>query len=596
MKVPFINNVDKSFVNDIKTIISEAPGVFQSDKNRLIAWLEKQVEQKPQGKSILEAIKEEKVDNANKEFVDKGYEDGDWVVNNNGGSQFYQVITRSWPDSKIKGAEDNLELFINTATLDKQYHLWTIRDAKDGDVLVWDDSKCIALFKNVYDEDNFNSYGFIGHCTGKFEVSPNYHSIEGAHPASKEQRDLLFQKMEEKGYEWDAKKKELKKIEKKPANTVEPKFREGDSIQFKGFGHNRYPIKEVCGLSHYINTMGNRMDMSYTDANFEVIKDAEKRNEQKPYGQRQECIDCQFNYAGECKGYCAMKRGEHKPTDKVEPKFRVKYAGSEYNVLEVKEIAGIIFYGIEDEPHHIDYVRPDHCDIISGYGVKEKGNPYPTESAIFLEQNTAWNEADDAMRNFIALILRNHQSDEDFTTFETTFKDCIDWFKSLKERVQPQAKQEWSEEDMKMIELLVSIFEVNYSDGFYKVNPIGTTNMQGIHASEIIKWLKDVKERVQPQNMWISVDKEVYIKEPVLAQKKDKSDLFKGYVICCDHVLVPNVYERYIRLDNYCPQFTWKPSKEQIMALRWVLNHMVYDSHKEEINGLLKQILKLREE
>jgi hypothetical protein len=61
----------------------------------------------------------------------------------------------------------------------------------------------------------------------------------------------------------------------KPAK-VEPKFREGDSIQFKGFGHNRYTIKEVCGLSHYINTKGNNMDMSYTDANFEVVKDSDK--------------------------------------------------------------------------------------------------------------------------------------------------------------------------------------------------------------------------------------------------------------------------------------------------------------------------------
>ena len=41
----------------------------------------------------------------------------------------------------------------------------------------------------------------------------------------------------------------------------------------------------------------------------------------KPYGQRKECTDCQFNYAGECKGYCAMKRSEQKPADKVEPKF-----------------------------------------------------------------------------------------------------------------------------------------------------------------------------------------------------------------------------------------------------------------------------------
>ena len=70
--------------------------------------------------------------------------------------------------------------------------------------------------------------------------------------------------------------KEEKQCEQKPTDEVKPKFREGDSIQFKGFGHNRYTIKEVCGLTHYINTMGNRMDMSYTDANFEVIKDSDK--------------------------------------------------------------------------------------------------------------------------------------------------------------------------------------------------------------------------------------------------------------------------------------------------------------------------------
>lgn len=38
----------------------------------------------------------------------------------------------------------------------------------------------------------------------------------------------------------------------------------------------------------------------------------EKQDEQKPYGQREECSDCQFNYAGECKGSCSMKRSEQK--------------------------------------------------------------------------------------------------------------------------------------------------------------------------------------------------------------------------------------------------------------------------------------------
>jgi len=49
-----------------------------------------------------------------------------------------------------------------------------------------------------------------------------------------------------------------------------------------------------------------------------------------------------------------------------EPKFKkkVKYASCTYNVLEVKDIAGVTFYGIEDEPNHIDYVKAENCEII----------------------------------------------------------------------------------------------------------------------------------------------------------------------------------------------------------------------------------------
>ena len=40
-----------------------------------------------------------------------------------------------------------------------------------------------------------------------------------------------------------------------------------------------------------------------------------EQKEQKPYGQRDECKDCQANYAGSCKGTCEMKQKEQKPTD-----------------------------------------------------------------------------------------------------------------------------------------------------------------------------------------------------------------------------------------------------------------------------------------
>ena len=50
-----------------------------------------------------------------------------------------------------------------------------------------------------------------------------------------------------------------------------PKFKVGDVIHF-GTDKKTYTIKEVCGITHYIDEKGNRMDMSYTDANFELAE------------------------------------------------------------------------------------------------------------------------------------------------------------------------------------------------------------------------------------------------------------------------------------------------------------------------------------
>ena len=47
---------------------------------------------------------------------------------------------------------------------------------------------------------------------------PDRWEAEGFTPATKEQRDFLFQKMKDAGYEWDEDKKELKKLDCKAPN------------------------------------------------------------------------------------------------------------------------------------------------------------------------------------------------------------------------------------------------------------------------------------------------------------------------------------------------------------------------------------------
>lgn len=188
--------------------------------------------------------------------------------------------------------------------------------------------------------------------------------------------------------------------------------------------------------------------------------------------------------------YLKVKQGKNH-ADKAEPKFKVKYAGSEYNVFEIKDIAGVTFYGIEDEPNHIDYVKAENCEIISGYAIKENGSPYPTKPAVFSEQKPTWSEEDeDRAKDTIYFLdtAKKHYA----STVE--LDACIDWLKSIKDRVQPI--QEWSKEEQQIIEDAETWLDTlcDYlKDSSCEFIPT---------VKEVISKLKSLKDRVHPQNRW----------------------------------------------------------------------------------------------
>ena len=97
--------------------------------------------------------------------------------------------------------------------IEKHYHLWTIQDAKDGDVLYSLDSNQPFIYKkrNYYEQATaycgLNMYGkFFVWSTKDCTITLNNYV-----PATKEQRDALMKAMNDAGYEWDVEKKELKK-------------------------------------------------------------------------------------------------------------------------------------------------------------------------------------------------------------------------------------------------------------------------------------------------------------------------------------------------------------------------------------------------
>ena len=190
--------------------------------NAWISWLEKQGEQKP----------------ANK--VEPKFKVGDWITDGYVGGQITS-IEDNYPCYKIADFMGGINTSI-PFSLQDNYHLWTIQDAKDGDVLAYvtdEEDLWIMIYRSLYEpyeghvhyhallvNDNFSDKGTCCIC------------IDNLKPATKEQRDLLFKKMREAGYEWDVEKKEVKEIGQKSAWSEEDEWKFSDILALLTGGVN----------------------------------------------------------------------------------------------------------------------------------------------------------------------------------------------------------------------------------------------------------------------------------------------------------------------------------------------------------------------
>lgn len=175
-----------------------------------IAWLEKQREQKT-------------IDNDGPKF-----HPGDWIIDNEYGEVL--KVTKADANSYEITTQDGEALGgILKEDVECNHRLWTFEDAKDGDVLATSAGAFIYNGKR----DGISCPGsYCGINTlGRFQIGGERHwTGKKVYPATKEQRDLLFAKMKEAGYEWNCENKELKMIEQKTIDKVESKFHEGDWI------------------------------------------------------------------------------------------------------------------------------------------------------------------------------------------------------------------------------------------------------------------------------------------------------------------------------------------------------------------------------
>ena len=188
--------------------------IWQIANNSAKTWEQSfailQATQTAYNKGKKDALKEHKP--ADK--VEPKFHEGDWVVYVCGEESTTLQISRI-----IEGTYEFTDSSSLNVVDEDTLHLWTIQDAKDGDVLCCENG-WTCIFKTLVNDETFSSYCFTDNTKWFCETGSECHTLKEEfvkayngkiYPATKEQRDLLFQKMKEAGYEWDAEKKELKK-------------------------------------------------------------------------------------------------------------------------------------------------------------------------------------------------------------------------------------------------------------------------------------------------------------------------------------------------------------------------------------------------
>lgn len=222
-------------------------------------------------------------------------------------------------------------------------------------------------------------------------------------------------------------------------------------------------------------------------------------------------------------------QGEPKPTDKIQlgkkykciasPRYSTFMIGKMYKpedkfLCSLMNFCSDCFEPIEDgEQKPVDFSDLRTWKyIVDAVWTEKEGigqyldSPFTEEVAKKLqkrfgniEQKPAkWSEEDITQLHFIKSnleYLRDNCKDYKDDADQAYLNNQIDWLKSLKDRVQPQPKQEWSEEDETITSALSQLLKDCESDNNWNCV---YSNDREVFFADIEKWLKSLR----PQSAW----------------------------------------------------------------------------------------------
>ena len=212
------------------------------------------------------------------DIVEPKFKVGDWVVyyRNDSSREVLQVYDIR--DGRYYFT-DNVHFSWSVKECDEKSHLWTIQDAKEGDVLACENG-WTCIFKCLNDS-LFSSHCFMDHEGWFCEDGGQGHTLDERicgeiHPATEEQRDTLMKAMADAGYTFDFDKRELKKIEQKSAEWSEEDEEMLRSIiatcELAEADRDSSPARHLLEMQlNWLKSIKDRCDWKPSDEQIEIL-------------------------------------------------------------------------------------------------------------------------------------------------------------------------------------------------------------------------------------------------------------------------------------------------------------------------------------
>ena len=550
--------------------------------------------------------------------VEPKFKVGDWVVTSYG--KVNQVIA---VDEDGDGFTLDDETYFNGSWKDG-YHLWTIADAKDGDVLVSndDDAYYIVLFKGLsYLEDNIGRFkSYCHYCEGILSPreDPSW-CCNAFHPATKEQRDTLMKAMADAGYTFDFEKKELKKIDQKSKDytfkaiprlleMIQPTDRAKsycqkliDSLEQEGYGTDakivRDCLKQMNGEKVAMATMDEQKSTDKVEPKVgDWLVHNERRNIIKVVNATPlvyECVDIlgyhnkmlntaiennyhlwtiqdaregdvlAFSYAS--KNYIIIYRGLHeKSFDTIMSVFCF------YNVEEDKYYDEIYFFHAMNTGEVIKPATKEQRDVLMK-AMTDAGYIFDFDKKELKKiEQSKLTEFEDAIKDMMN-DYRDAIDDNDATIEEV--KKHAAYLLSLI----PQNPTGWSEEDENRINRLIAYFEDKES--FTAEDDIAYAN-----------WLKSLKDRVSPQNFAVTDEELAQAKKDAYNDALDKIEYHSGEPTFDDgwSAAIDYIQKKSLRPQ---PKNEWSEEDERIYrGIHNLIYSTPYCDSRNELSDWLKSL------